>query len=68
MIKQKSYSYGCLLSGSMKLVASIPYCGFVPGQTIPITVTLDNNTDVNINHIIIRLERVMIFYNFRHGK
>ncbi|XP_022183327.1 arrestin domain-containing protein 17-like isoform X2 [Myzus persicae] len=56
-LKEKSYSLCCFLSGSMKLQANIPYSGFVPGQTIPVTVKLNNNSNVNVDYVIIRLER-----------
>lgn len=46
----------------MTLVACVPYTGYVPGQIIPITVELDNNSNVAINAVKVILERV-IFLN-----
>lgn len=47
----------------MTLVACIPYTGFVPGQNIPITVELDNNSNVAIDAVKIILERVIFLHN-----
>jgi len=49
----------------MKMVAYIPYSGFVPGQSIPLTVELDNNSNEDVDYIKIRLERVIIYSYFR---
>lgn len=43
----------------------IPYNGFVPGQTIQITIELDNISDVDVNYIRIRAERVITFSYFK---
>ncbi|XP_022183394.1 arrestin domain-containing protein 17-like isoform X3 [Myzus persicae] len=44
-LKENPYRSSCLISGSIKLLAYIPYSGFVPGQTIPVTVKLDNKSN-----------------------
>lgn len=48
----------------MTLVACVPYTGYVPGQIIPITVELDNNSNVAIDAVKVVLERVI----FLHGR
>jgi hypothetical protein len=45
----------------MTLIACIPYSGFVPGQSIPVTVELDNNSNMDVDTIKIKLDRVIIF-------
>lgn len=42
----------------MTLVVCVPYTGFVPGQIIPLTIELDNNSNVAIDAVKIKLERV----------
>lgn len=42
----------------MTLVACVPYSGFVPGQSIPLTIELDNNSNVAIDAVKVKLERV----------
>lgn len=42
----------------MTLVLCIPYTGYVPGQIIPLTIELDNNSNVAIEEVKIKLERV----------
>jgi len=44
----------------MTLVVCLPYKGFVPGQVIPLTVELDNNSNVTIDAVKIKLKRVML--------
>lgn len=44
----------------MTMIVYVPYTGFVPGQSIPVTVELDNNSNVDVDSIKIKLERVII--------
>lgn len=44
----------------MTLIAHIPVSGFIPGQSIPVTVELDNNSNVDVDTIKIKLDRVII--------
>lgn len=48
----------------MTLVLCIPYTGFVPGQIIPLTIELDNNSNVAIEEVKIKLERVSRIFFF----
>lgn len=51
------------------MVVSVPYTGYVPGQIIPFTIELDNNSNVEVEDVKIKLERV-IYKNvevFKHG-
>lgn len=40
----------------------VPYTGFVPGQIIPLTIELVNDSNVTINTVHVKLEKV-VFYN-----
>jgi len=57
--KEKFYCCCCCKSGPMTMILYVPYIGFVPGQSIPITIELDNNSNVEIDSIKIELERVI---------
>lgn len=46
----------------MTLVVCLPYSGFVPGQIIPVTIELDNNSNVAIDAVKAKLERVIFLY------
>ncbi|PSN50628.1 Arrestin domain-containing protein 17 [Blattella germanica] len=50
--KLKTFCCCCCKSGPLTLVTIIPAQGFVPGQHVPITVEVDNVSNVNINHYI----------------
>lgn len=43
------------------MVVCVPHTGFVPGQLIPVTVELDNNSEVDVDSIQIKLNRVLFF-------
>lgn len=42
------------------MVVSVPCTGFVPGQKIPLTLELDNNSQVAVHTVQITLERVTL--------
>jgi len=42
------------------MIVYVPFTGFVPGQSIPVTIELDNNSNVDVDSIKIKLERVII--------
>lgn len=48
------------------MAVSVPYTGLVPGQIIPLTLELDNNSQVAIHAVQIMLERVMLFRIYIH--
>ncbi|CAH1723996.1 unnamed protein product [Aphis gossypii] len=60
-IKEKFYCCCFCKSGPLALIVCIPYSGFVPGQCIPVTVELDNNSNVDVDTIKIKLDRVVQF-------
>jgi len=59
--KEKFYCCCCCESGPTTLVVCIPYSGFVPGQIIPLTIELDNNSNVAIEAVKIKLKRDLTF-------
>lgn len=59
--KEKFYCCCCCESGPTTLVVCIPYSGFVPGQIIPLTIELDNNSNVTIDSVKIKLKRDLTF-------
>lgn len=60
-LKEKFYCCCFCQSGPLTLIVCIPYSGFVPGQCIPVTVELDNNSNVDVDTIKIKLDRVVKF-------
>ncbi|CAH1723965.1 arrestin domain-containing protein 3-like [Aphis gossypii] len=59
--REKFYCCCCCKSGPMTMIVYVPYTGFVPEQSIPVTVELDNNSNVDVDSIKIKLERVLKF-------
>lgn len=41
------------------MVLYVPWTGFIPGQNIPLTIELDNDSNWPIHAIQIKLERVI---------
>ncbi|XP_050542936.1 arrestin domain-containing protein 3-like isoform X2 [Daktulosphaira vitifoliae] len=59
--KEKYYCCCCCQSGPMTLVVCLPYAGFVPGQNIPLTIELDNNSNVVVEGVKVKLEKNITF-------
>jgi len=60
--KEKYYCCCCCKSGPMTMIVYVPHIGYVPGQSVPITIELDNNSNVDVDSIKIKLERVIFLY------
>ncbi|CAI6347107.1 unnamed protein product [Macrosiphum euphorbiae] len=58
-LKEKYYCCCLCKSGPMTLIVHIPGSGFLPGQSIPVTVELDNNSNVDVDTIKIKLDRTL---------
>ncbi|XP_046677845.1 arrestin domain-containing protein 17-like isoform X1 [Homalodisca vitripennis] len=46
-------------SGPLAVVINMPYSGFVPGQNIPVTLEVDNASNVRVDNVIVKLEKVL---------
>ena len=58
----KNFSCVCCGTSSLNINVKIPVKGFVPGQSIPITLNIDNKSGVNVRHVNIKLEKVSLNY------
>lgn len=47
------------MSGHIKIAVGVPYTGFVPGQIIPLTIELINDSSVAISTVQVKLEKVI---------
>ena len=54
----------CCRSGPLTLTTHVPTKGFVIGETIPLTVEVDNATNVKISNVMCRLQQVSIQVHF----
>ncbi|XP_050538847.1 arrestin domain-containing protein 3-like isoform X2 [Daktulosphaira vitifoliae] len=59
--KEKNYCCCCCRSGPMNLIVCLPYSGFVPGQNIPFDIELNNDSNVAIKCVKIKLEKDTYF-------
>ncbi|KAJ4443541.1 hypothetical protein ANN_05214 [Periplaneta americana] len=68
----KHFCCCCCKSGPLTLVTVIPARGFVPGQSIPLTVEVDNASNVNIYEVVCELQKVsmlvIILFTFEMGR
>uniref|UniRef100_A0A336LUC5 CSON004664 protein n=1 Tax=Culicoides sonorensis TaxID=179676 RepID=A0A336LUC5_CULSO len=55
-IKEKIFGCCCCESDPMQMINLLPKKGFVPGDVIPITIEIDNNSDVRIDFIKVKLK------------
>lgn len=51
----------CYLTDPLQIVNVLPKTGFVPGETIPITIEIRNKTDVRINSVCVKLKEKLTF-------
>ncbi|BES94350.1 Arrestin (or S-antigen), N-terminal domain [Nesidiocoris tenuis] len=53
----KTFCCWCCQSGPLSLVVCMPYTGIVPGQTFPVTIEVDNASDVNVESVDCKLKK-----------
>uniref|UniRef100_A0A8D9AD50 Arrestin domain-containing protein 2 n=1 Tax=Cacopsylla melanoneura TaxID=428564 RepID=A0A8D9AD50_9HEMI len=59
--QETSKNYVCLtgLSGLIQIVLTAPYTGVVPGQTLPINISIDNKSSVIVDKVKIKLTKTL---------
>ncbi|KDR23481.1 arrestin domain-containing protein 17-like [Zootermopsis nevadensis] len=57
----KHFGFCCWSSGPLTMTLSLPVSGYVPGQDIPITVDVENNSDVPIREVKCTLRKLLTF-------
>lgn len=61
-MKEVSFGFNCCcLSEPFQLITFLPKKGFVPGETIPIKIEIDNNSNIRINFIKVTLIERLTF-------
>ena len=58
----KYFCYCCCRSGPLSYVAYLPAKGYIPGQDIPITVEIENGSDVKVQEVTCELLKVSISF------
>ncbi|XP_046686597.1 uncharacterized protein LOC124372263 [Homalodisca vitripennis] len=43
----------------LTMVLNLPQAGYVPGQNIPVILEVDNASDVDVNNVVIKLQKVI---------
>jgi len=56
---EKSFCCCWCKSGPLTLVVNLPYSGFVPGQHIPVTLEVDNASNIRVDNVVVRLQKVL---------
>jgi hypothetical protein len=57
---EKRFCCLCCESGPLTMVLSLPVTGYVPGQDIPVTIEIDNASDVCVTNVRCRLKKVSL--------
>lgn len=57
----KHFGFCCWSSGPLTMTVSLPVGGYVPGQDIPISVDVENNSDVPIREVKCTLRKLLTF-------
>ncbi|XP_069695342.1 arrestin domain-containing protein 17-like [Periplaneta americana] len=58
---EKRFCCFCCESGPLTMVLSLPVSGYVPGQDIPITLEIDNASDVGVLDVKCKLKKLITF-------
>ena len=59
--KRKLFCCWCCTSDPFNITVTVPVTGYIPGQSIPLTIECENRSDVDIEKIDIRLVRNVEF-------
>ncbi|GFG34867.1 hypothetical protein Cfor_10395 [Coptotermes formosanus] len=57
----KHFGFCCWSSGPLTITVSLPVSGYVPGQDIPVSVDVENNSDVPIREVKCTLRKLLTF-------
>ena len=62
-MEEKTKTFCCLCCASLPLSinVSLPVRGYVPGQSMPIKVDIENQSGVRVNTVKLMLQKVKIF-------
>ncbi|KAI5698365.1 hypothetical protein M8J76_014715 [Diaphorina citri] len=55
----KTFRFLWRQSGPLTLSVSAPFSGFVPGQTIPISIDVENGSNIAVDDVVIKLTKYM---------
>ncbi|XP_046678778.1 arrestin domain-containing protein 3-like [Homalodisca vitripennis] len=61
-VKQEVEKTFCCLwcrSGPLTMVLNLPHAGYVPGQNIPVILEVDNASDVDVDNVVIKLQKII---------
>uniref|UniRef100_A0A336M9V2 CSON013886 protein n=1 Tax=Culicoides sonorensis TaxID=179676 RepID=A0A336M9V2_CULSO len=67
VIEQKTFCCWCCTSDPVDIITLLPKSGFVPGQKIPITIEIDNNSNVRIDCVYFQLNEKLKFFATNPG-
>lgn len=58
---EKKFCCWCCESGPLTLVFTVPVSGYVSGQDIPVTIEIDNASNVTVRDVICKLKKLITF-------
>lgn len=67
-VEEKTFCCFCCKSDPMQLIINLPKSGFVPGESILITIEVDNHSNVTIESVEVKLREKLTFISrFPHS-
>lgn len=60
-LEQKTFCCWCCTSDPLDLITILPKRGFVSGQNIPVTIEIDNNSNIRIDYVYVQLLELLTF-------
>ncbi|XP_063708994.1 arrestin domain-containing protein 3-like [Culicoides brevitarsis] len=64
-MEQKTFCCWCCTTDPLDIITILPKRGFVPGQNIPVTIEIDNNSNVRIDYVYLQLQERLTFQTNR---
>lgn len=58
----KSFCCLCCMTGPLTVTYSLPVRGYVPGQTMPIRINVENSSNVTVDRIMLSLCKIVTFH------
>lgn len=65
IVEEKTFCCWCCTTDPLDMITILPKRGYVQGQNIPVTIEIDNNSNIRIDYVYIQLLEILTFKTHR---